>query len=99
MELALVVGMAVSTVKDPHLVGQTLLVCRPCDTTGAPSGEGQFVAVDTVGAGTGEIVLVARGSAARVPETVDRVPTDATVVGIVDSVQVDGTTTVVRQQG
>jgi ethanolamine utilization protein EutN len=99
MELALVIGMAVSTVKDPHLVGHTLLVCRPCDTTGTPSGDGQFVAVDTVGAWAGEIVLVAHGSAARVPERVGRAPSDATVVGIVDSVQVDGTTTVVRQQG
>jgi microcompartment protein CcmK/EutM len=98
MELALVVGMAVSTVKDPNLVGLTLLVCQPCDGTGAPAGDNQFVAVDTVGAGVGEIVLVAAGSAARVPKQLGATPSDATVVGIVDSLQVDGATAVVRQQ-
>jgi ethanolamine utilization protein EutN len=94
MDIAHVVGIAVSTVKDPQLIGLTLLVCRPGGATGTPSGDIEFVAVDTVGAGVGEVVLVARGSAARLSEGLGRAPTDATVVGIIDSLQIDETATV-----
>jgi microcompartment protein CcmK/EutM len=52
-----------------------------------------FVAIDLAGAGIGEVVLVAQGSAARIEREGLSVPTDAAVVAIVDSVQIDGQTT------
>jgi ethanolamine utilization protein EutN len=93
MRLARVVGTAVSTVKHDELVGLSLLVCSPCGPDGAPSTEPLVVATDTVGAGVGEVVLLAEGSAARVPARLTASPTDAAIVGIVDAVQVGGTTT------
>jgi microcompartment protein CcmK/EutM len=99
MRLARVIGMAVSTVKDAELVGSTLLVCQPCDTSGAVVGEQAFVATDTVGAGVDDIVLVALGSAARMPQRLHAAPIDAAVVGIVDSIQSEGITTVAKGGG
>ncbi len=94
MRLAKVIGTTVATAKDPQLTGSTLLLCVPCDTDGEPQAGGEpFVATDTVGAGEGEVVLVATGSAAREAAGMGSVPTDASVVGIVDSVQRDGRTT------
>ena len=59
-----VIGQAVATVKTESLRAVSLMLVRPADTAGADAGE-PFVAVDTVGAGDGELVLVAQGSAAR----------------------------------
>jgi ethanolamine utilization protein EutN len=64
----------------------------PCGTDGEPTGE-LFAAADTVGAGEHEIVLVARGSAARSMARTKDAPTDAAIVGILDSLAVGGETT------
>ncbi len=94
MRFAKVVGTTVSTVKDPGLGALKLLLCLPCSEEGTEEeGVEPFVAADTVGAGVGEVVLVTFGSAARVPGRTERAPTDATVVGIVDSIQVGARTT------
>jgi ethanolamine utilization protein EutN len=55
--------------------------------------DNHYVAVDYAGAGTGEVVLVARGSAARVDAETSHIPTDAAVVAIVDSIVLDARTT------
>ncbi len=89
MLIARVVGSAVSTAKDGRLRGAKLLVVRPTSVTGEVHGE-PIVVVDTVGAGEGELVLIAQGSAARRTETTEGVPTDAAIVGILDSLEVDG---------
>lgn len=89
MLIARVTGSVVSTAKDPALVGFKLLLLRETDTEGFSTGE-PFVAVDGAGAGTGELVLVATGSAARYGEKTDGKPVDALVVGIIDSMDVDG---------
>ena len=79
MQLCRVVGSTVSTVKAPGLADFKLLNVRP------ESGEGpEFVAVDGVGAGVGDVVLVATGSAARELESTRGLAIDATVVAIVD---------------
>lgn len=79
MQLCRVVGSTVSTVKAPGLAAFKLLNVRP------EHGEGpEFVAVDSLGAGVGELVLVATGSAARGLDATRDVPTDATIVAIVD---------------
>lgn len=89
MQLARVIGTLVSSRKDPGLGGQTLLVLRHVDADGS-DGAGGVVAVDSVGAGVGEVVLYAAGSSARqTPATRDR-PCDAVVMAIVDSWDVDG---------
>jgi ethanolamine utilization protein EutN len=78
MTLGKVVGSVVATRKNPNLVGQKLMIVKPLYGEEAP-----FVATDSIGAGIGEIVLVARGSAARCGA--EQAPTDAAIVGIVDS--------------
>ncbi len=89
MLIARVMGSAVSTAKDPSLVGHKLLLVREADATGEPTGP-VFVAVDGAGAGTGEVVLVATGSAARLGEKSREKPIDALVVGVLDSMDIDG---------
>ncbi len=88
MLIARVVGSAVSTAKDERLRGAKLLVVQPATVTDERSGE-PFIAVDTVGAGEGELVIVARGSAARQTAHTEGVPADAAIVGILDSLEVD----------
>lgn len=92
MIIARVVGSAVSTAKAESLVGQKLLVVREADETGKVLGPAR-VAVDVVGAGAGELVLVADGSAARQAPTTSGQPVDASIVGILDSLEVEGTVT------
>lgn len=85
MRLATVLGQVVSTVKQPGLENLTLLLVQD-------ALDAEYVAVDLIGAGTGEVVLVACGGAARVAAG-DRVPTDRAVVAIVDTVSRAGTVT------
>ena len=97
MRIARVVGSAVSTAKEASLVGHKLLLVREADEQGEPAG-GIFVAVDAVGAGTGELVLVAEGSAARRTARTagggnGGQPVDAVILGILDCLEVGGTVT------
>jgi ethanolamine utilization protein EutN len=88
MILARVVGTVVATRKDPRLEGKKLLVVKPV----APDGKdesGYVVSVDTVGAGTGERVIVVAGSSARMAEGCKDKPVDSAIVGIVDEVSLD----------
>jgi len=92
MRIARVVGSAVSTAKEASLVGHKLLLVREADETGKETGPVQ-VAVDAVGAGTGELVMVSEGSAARQTGTTGGQPVDAVIMGILDSLEVGGTVT------
>ncbi len=83
MQLARVVGDDVSSVKDPNLVGATLLVLQPIAASGEPAGR-TLVAIDSVGAGVGEHVFFVRGREAAFPFYPAEPPTDAAIVGIVD---------------
>ena len=85
MFICRVVGSVVATAKDASFVGSKLLLVQRVALNGDVQGE-PFVATDTVGAGTGETVLVTTGSAARATDTTRTVPTDAAIVGIVDRV-------------
>lgn len=89
MLIARVRGSAVSTIKEPSLMGHKLLLVQECDQSGTATGT-IFVAVDGVGVGTGELVLVATGSAARHGERNRDQASDALVVGVLDSMDVDG---------
>jgi ethanolamine utilization protein EutN len=81
--LARVVGTVVATRKDPGLAGTTLLVIQQLRPDRTPGGKA-LVAVDSVGAGTGEDVFYVRGREAALPFLPTEVPTDAAIVGIVD---------------
>jgi microcompartment protein CcmK/EutM len=89
MLLARVVGTLVASRKDPGLDGQTFLVVRQIGLDGSDAS-GFAVAVDSVGAGIGEIVLYASGSSARQTEATKDRPCDAVIMAIVDSFEVDG---------
>lgn len=77
-----VVGSVVATRKNDNLVGSKFLIVEPFETM--EQGKGRIVAIDNVGAGIGEIVLVAKGSAARIGCNLADAPIDAAIVGIVD---------------
>jgi len=86
MKLARVVATVVSTINAPALDGRTLLVCDLLDPSGAPSG-GYLIAVDTVGAGAGETVLLLdEGNSARQVLGAPGAPIRTVVVGIVDAI-------------
>jgi microcompartment protein CcmK/EutM len=85
MLLARIVGTVVATRKDDRLVSHKLLIARPVDPTGKIDG-GYLVAVDTVDAGVGEMVLIVSGSSARMAAGMKDSPVDAAIVGIVDHV-------------
>ncbi|MBI5515728.1 MAG: EutN/CcmL family microcompartment protein [Deltaproteobacteria bacterium] len=92
MLLAKVTGTLVATRKEPTLEGLKLLVVRPCDVKGNPSGAA-LIAADAVGAGLGEVVLLAAGSSARQTEATKERPVDSVIMAIVDLLEVDGETT------
>jgi microcompartment protein CcmK/EutM len=92
MLIAKVIGTTVSTIKDDKLHGRKLLILRQADETGAVSGK-PYVAVDTVDAGIGDLVLTAAGSSARQTNITKDTPVDAVIMSIIDSLEVDGTVT------
>lgn len=89
MQLAKVVGSVVATRKEESLSGLKLLLVRPVDEEGR-EGSNVLVAADAVGAGPGEVVLIAAGSSARQTVATDKRPVDAVVMAIVDSWDVGG---------
>lgn len=88
MYLATVIGSVVSTRKDERLIGFKLMLTRRVDENGAATGPPE-VCVDTMGAGSGETVLVTKGSSARFAADRPEAPLDATIVGIVDTVEIE----------
>ena len=77
-----VIGSIVSTRKNDNLVGNKFMLVEPLEVIGDTTN--RIVAVDNIGAGIGEIVLVALGSAARIGCGMESAPIDAAIVGIVD---------------
>lgn len=77
-----VVGSIISTRKCDNLVGNKFMIVEPISRMRGP--DNQLVAIDNIGAGVGEIVLIALGSAARIGCGMETAPIDAAIVGIVD---------------
>ena len=95
MFLAKVEGSVVATKKDPKMVGRKLLILRPMlvddkDHTKLRPGVNTLIEVDSGGAGTGEMVMFCQGSSARLANGLKDAPVDAVIVGIVDTVDVEG---------
>lgn len=96
MFVAKVTGHVVATQKVSTMVGYKLLVVEPYrvdepDRRTLKSTGRTFIAVDTLGAGEGEFVLICQGSSARLTPETKNLPIDAVVIGIVDTVNVDQT--------
>ena len=91
MILGTVIGTVVATRKEASMNGLTLLVVRQVDVEGKESSN-YMVAVDAVGAGQGELVMVATGSSARQTEVTDKRPCDAVIMAIVDQWDLNGET-------
>jgi microcompartment protein CcmK/EutM len=89
MLIARVIGTTVSTIKDPKLTGQKLLIVRQTDEHGEAFGK-PYVAIDTVDAGVGDLVLTAAGSSARQTAITKDTPVDAVIMAVIDSLQVNG---------
>jgi ethanolamine utilization protein EutN len=92
MFLAKVIGTVVSTQKNPKFLGMKLLLIQPYITREdalVQSGS-SVVAVDSVGAGLGELVMFTQGSSARLTDITRDSPTDTVIVGIVDTVEIGG---------
>ncbi|MCA9938670.1 MAG: EutN/CcmL family microcompartment protein [Anaerolineales bacterium] len=89
MFLGKVVGTLVSTQKEATLDGLKFLVVRRLTIDGEETG-GYVVAADAVGAGLGEVVMVATGSSARQTRFTDKRPCDAVIMAIVDTWEVSG---------
>jgi len=92
MLIAKVIGTTVSTIKDEKITGRKLLVVQQTDEAGNAIGK-PFVAVDTVGAGVGDLVLTASGSSARQTTITKDRPVDAVIMAVIDSLEVEGKTT------
>ena len=89
MQLGKITGTVVSTQKDEKLEGLRFHIVENVDFDGNPTG-GFVVAVDAVGAGIGEVVLVAAGSAARQTDITQGKPVDGVIMAIVDVIEIDG---------
>jgi microcompartment protein CcmK/EutM len=88
MYLGRVVGRVWSTVKDPGLATQRLLLVHPLTPEGTPTGK-RLVVTDAMGAGAGELVYWSKGKESSFPFLPTEVPTEMTIVGIVDAVNVN----------
>ena len=84
MHLARVIGTIVATMKNPSLEGRKLLVIQSLDARLAPQGR-PLVALDAIGAGTGDLIFWCRGKEASFPFRREDTPTDCTIIAIVDS--------------
>ena len=97
MFLAKVTGSVVASHKVASMTGSKLLTVEPLRVDPARRdqliGTGRtFVCVDTIGSGLGEMVLIVQGSSARLTPETEKLPVDATIIGIVDTVNVENQT-------
>ena len=92
MLIVRVIGTTVSTIKDEKLQGKKLLIVQLADEAGKTSGK-PFVAIDTVDAGVGDLVLTASGSSARQTTITKDTPVDAVIMAVIDSLEVNGEVT------
>ena len=87
MQIGRVVGKVWATVKNPSLEGQRLLIVQPLTPELEPTGK-KLICTDATGAGAGELIYWCRGKEASFPFRPAEVPTEATIVGVIDQIQV-----------
>ena len=91
MQIAKVTGTVVSTNKAEKLAALKLLVVQPLDIETMTEKGGMAVAIDAIGAGEGEVVMLVGGSSSRQTSVTDGKPVDMTIVAIIDNIDVKGT--------
>jgi len=91
MLISKVVGTTVSTIKDEQLTGRKLLILRQIDESGDIFGK-PYVAVDTLDAGVGDLVLTAHGSGGRQTAITKNSPVDAVIMAVIDHLNIEGKT-------
>jgi len=89
MKIGKVVGKIWATRKDARLEGYKLLLVQPLNILDNSQDRVPIVAIDTIGAGVGETVIFVGGSSARSVARDNNTPVDATIVGIVDDLELD----------
>lgn len=87
MRIGKIIGTVVATRKDEKLVGCKLMITQPLTFDLEPQGD-PLIAVDTVGAGIGEVVLFTTGTAGRIAARKMDSPIDASIIGIVDHIDI-----------
>ncbi|MCE3016889.1 MAG: EutN/CcmL family microcompartment protein [Pirellula sp.] len=102
MFVAKVTGSVVATQKVDSMVGQKLLVVEPFRLEPKERSElvttgRTFIAVDTLGAGVGDMVLISQGSSARFTPETNKLPIDCVIIGIVDTVHIEKNNVYKRQ--
>lgn len=90
MLLARVTGTVVSTRKEPRIEGIRFMMLEKLDPATMQGKKDFVVAMDTVGAGVGEVVFYVAGSSARMTAVTEGKPSDASIVAIVDAIDLDG---------
>lgn len=90
MYAARIIGNVVSTCKEQRMTGLKLLVVQPISLLTLENEGKPVVAVDAVGAGESEVVLVVGGSSARQTEATTNMPVDATIMAVVDYIDIEG---------
>lgn len=94
-----VVGTVVCTQKDPSLTGKKMLVVQPLNMYTLKDEGSPLVALDAVGAGRGEVVMVVGGSSARLANGYSKVSVDQAVVGILDYIEILGDVIYRKEEG
>ena len=89
MIMGIITGTVISTKKDERLEGFKFYIVEELDTDMNKTGK-SIIAVDIVGSGSGEVVLLAQGSSARQSDLTDKKPVDASVIAIIDTMEVEG---------
>jgi len=92
MLIVRVIGTTISTIKDEKLQGRKLMLVQQTDEFGKGSGK-PFVAIDSVDAGVGDLVLTASGSSARQTTITKDTPVDAVIMAVIDTLDVEGNET------
>lgn len=90
MQIGRIKGTVVSTNKASKLHGLKLMLVKPIDIATFTEQGSVFVAIDTIGAGVGEVVMLVGGSPSRQTEMTDNKPVDQTIAAIIDCVDVHG---------
>ncbi|WFA07837.1 EutN/CcmL family microcompartment protein [Tissierella sp. Yu-01] len=85
MHIGRIIGTVVATRKDEKLIGSKLMITQPLTFKMEPKGE-PIIAIDTVGAGIGEVVIYTTGTAGRIAARKLDAPIDASIIGIVDNI-------------
>src|SRR5574342_1111175 len=90
MIIGKVIGSVVSSCKAEKLLGKKLLIIQPLDMISIKPDGKPVIAIDTVGSGKGEVVMVVSGSSARQTVVTNGTPVDAAIIGIIDQIEIEG---------